>query len=67
MNPIALYSSHKLDKRNPTQKLHAENFINDVLFEVELGNSPLIKWYLYLSQRHQFIQLTLQHHHQLIR
>ncbi|KAL0870104.1 hypothetical protein ABMA27_006260 [Loxostege sticticalis] len=39
VNPTALYWSQKLDSiKDPIQKLYAEKYINEILFEAQLGN-----------------------------
>lgn len=38
LNPTALYWTQKLDKLSATQRMYAEKFISDILFEAELGN-----------------------------
>ncbi|XP_028179266.1 uncharacterized protein LOC114366551 isoform X2 [Ostrinia furnacalis] len=39
INPTAIYWSHKLDNiKDPTQKLFAEKYINEILFQAQLGN-----------------------------
>lgn len=38
VNATALYWSQKLEKLNPTQRVYAEKYINDILFEAEIGN-----------------------------
>ncbi|KAJ8710709.1 hypothetical protein PYW08_009224 [Mythimna loreyi] len=38
LNPTALYWSHKLESLEPTQRLFAEKYINEILLEAQLGN-----------------------------